>query len=493
MVINMKICLILLACLVGFVLATNPGAQIRISQHGIQYAGNVLVQKLAEKFAGQPIPDINGKSGKVKYEFKNMRVTNFNPPQFTAKVNPGQGVSLTLSGATLSVHGDWRYKIKILFPISDSGSVDVSLYDVTITNSVVFGEAQGHPTVRSTGCSCNIGNVNIDIHSGLDWLYNLFKDYIEKKIESTLRDKLCELLDKEINEEAAQSLAELKMITKIGRMSQEDIMMNFSLVTAPIMGSQYVEAQMSGEIFMSKDTPGHSGLTPAPFQDTHDTTHMVNIWLSDFILDSFGFSLQKRSLLAYNFTKDDLKPKDQHFLDIQCDDSSLETKCVGSVVPKLRKIPKYANGSVVVGMWSTMVPRLNIRPGQLTGLFKGNMAFFVKPTPTADPEYVFTINVTASFLLQASMKGNFIHGKIARSRVRVDVIDSQIGPISDVGLQWIFNSINTMFIQDQLNKKGAEGVELPQIKNVVYVDPEFDLMANSLVVKANLLYNPPGK
>ena len=35
------------------------------------------------------------------------------------------------------------------------------------------------------------------------------------------------------------------VITKVGRMSQEDIMMNFSLIAPPIMGSQYVEAQMN--------------------------------------------------------------------------------------------------------------------------------------------------------------------------------------------------------------------------------------------------------
>jgi len=487
---DLKVFCVGLLVQVAYVLSVNPGAQIRVSEHGIQYAGNVLVQQLASKFSGQPIPDINGKSGKIKYEFKNMRVTNFQPPQFTAKVNPGQSISLTLSGASISVHGDWHYKIKILFPISDSGSVDVSLSQVTITTTVVFGESLGHPTIRSTGCSCNIGNVDVDIHTGLDWLYNLFKGAIEKKIEQILKDKLCELLNQEINEDAAKSLAELKMIVDVGSVLKEDVMMNFSLIAAPIMGAQYVEAQMNGETFMSRDTPGQSGLSPSPFQESPATTTMVTIWLSDYILDTFGYSLQKRNLLVYNLTKDDLDPRDQHFLNIMCDDESLETKCVGSVVPKLRKIPKYTNGSTVVGMWSTMVPRLSIQSGQIAGLFKGNMAFFAKGTPTSEPEYVFTINVTASFRLKAGMKDNIIHAQIIRSRVRVDILDSQIGPISDVGLQWIFNSVNSMFIQGKLNELGAKGFPIPKIKNVVYVNPAFEFMDSSVVIKADLLYTP---
>ena len=50
-------------------------------------------------------------------------------------------------------------------------------------------------------------------------------------------------------------------------------------------------------------------------------------------------------------------------------------------------------------MWSTMVPQFEIQSGQFTGLFRGNMAFFVKGTPTDEPHYVFTINVVSVYVI----------------------------------------------------------------------------------------------
>lgn len=71
----------------------------------------------------------------------------------------------------------------------DSGSIDVSLRGVTLSAIMVLGEQGGHPAVAPGGCNCDISDVNVDIHTGLDWLYNLFKGSIEDAIKRALESK----------------------------------------------------------------------------------------------------------------------------------------------------------------------------------------------------------------------------------------------------------------------------------------------------------------
>ena len=51
--------------------------------------------------------------------------------------------------------------------ISDSGSCDVSVSSVSLSVSVVVGaDSGGHPTVKASGCSLDIGHLDITFHGG---------------------------------------------------------------------------------------------------------------------------------------------------------------------------------------------------------------------------------------------------------------------------------------------------------------------------------------
>jgi len=51
--------------------------------------------------------------------------------------------------------------------ISDSGSCDISVSSVALSLSVLVGaDSQGHATLSTTGCSLNIGNLDIHFHGG---------------------------------------------------------------------------------------------------------------------------------------------------------------------------------------------------------------------------------------------------------------------------------------------------------------------------------------
>jgi lipopolysaccharide-binding protein len=95
--------------------------------------------------------------------------------------------------------------------ISDSGSCDVSVSSVSLSVSVVVGaDSSGHPTVKASGCSLDIGHLDITFHGGarciiiiieigtkgltsffsFSWLYNLFSDNIAGSLKGSLSDQV---------------------------------------------------------------------------------------------------------------------------------------------------------------------------------------------------------------------------------------------------------------------------------------------------------------
>ena len=51
--------------------------------------------------------------------------------------------------------------------VSDSGSCDVSVSSVSLSVSVVVGaDSGGHPTVKASSCSLDIGHLDITFHGG---------------------------------------------------------------------------------------------------------------------------------------------------------------------------------------------------------------------------------------------------------------------------------------------------------------------------------------
>ena len=51
--------------------------------------------------------------------------------------------------------------------ISDSGSCDISVSSVSLSVGVLVGvDNHGHPTLKATGCSLDIGHLDITFHGG---------------------------------------------------------------------------------------------------------------------------------------------------------------------------------------------------------------------------------------------------------------------------------------------------------------------------------------
>ncbi|KAJ8302426.1 hypothetical protein KUTeg_018822, partial [Tegillarca granosa] len=205
MVVDFSLLLVLIVGTFSQTLSTNPGLKARITQTGLDYVG-------------LRIPDQHGKSGDVSYDVTNSRITGFQRPQSSITMNPPSGLRWTASGTVIALKGDWHYTLKKWFiRISDHGSFDVTVKGLSFDLGIKLGaDKDGRPDISSSGCSCDIGSVDVKIHGKLDVIYNLFKGVIGKKIKDLLKDKMCDLIKDAINKDAENALQKIKELGKNG-------------------------------------------------------------------------------------------------------------------------------------------------------------------------------------------------------------------------------------------------------------------------------------
>ena len=136
--------------------------------------------------------------------FLHVQVKSFQEPSSTMTVNPGGGLTWSLSGAGISLHGDWRVRYSFIFPVDDSGTFDATASGASISVSATLSTtAAGEPTIKSTGCTCHIDRVNIVLHGEDTSLYSRFMGPVETNMRNSLQQEICDEAQNAINMDVA--------------------------------------------------------------------------------------------------------------------------------------------------------------------------------------------------------------------------------------------------------------------------------------------------
>ena len=376
------------------------------------------------------------------------------------------------------MHGDWRIKYRVVFPVHDHGSFDASASGASISVSVTLGAtAAGEPTIRTTGCTCHINDVSVRLHGGASWLYNLFIGAVKRPLRDNLQRKVCEAAQIAINTDAARELATLPVRVPIGHDKQW--LLDYRLVSSPIFASGYLESFHKGEFFKAGDSteaPFQPSLLPSP--PTAD--RMVTFWASSYVLNTAGFVLQKRGILRHNLTKNDLPAQFRYRLNTSC---GFLDGCIGALVPAVGKM--FPNASVEVEMFSSASPMAGISPQNMTGNFAGVTVLRARLS-NGSLAHLFGINVTAKITVVPRLDGTVLKATVLSMENALAVIDSSVGPISTVLLGLAFDVAKKTFIIPKLNEAGEKGFPLPVTKGVQFTNAGLQLEKDCVRVSTDV-------
>jgi len=408
-------------------------------------------------------------------------VTSFQPPSTSVTISSGRGLTWSLSGASISLHGDWHINFRLIFRVSDSGSFDASVSGASISVSVTLGATEtGRPTIRTIGCMSHIDRVSIYLHGGASWLYNLFIGAVERAIRDNIQRKICEAAQDAINTDAARELATLPVKVPIGHDNQW--LLDYRLVSAPAFASGYLESFHKGEFFNAGDST-EAPFQPSPLPSPASADRMATFWASSYVLNTAGYVLQKRGVLRYNLTKNDLPAQYRDRLNTTC---SLFDGCIGALVPPVGKM--YPNASVEIKTFSTASPAVRINPQNLTANFAG-VAVFRARLSDGWLAHLFSLNVTAKITVTLRLDGTVLKATVASMENTLAVIDTSVGPISTTLLGLAFDVAKNSFIIPKLNEAGEEGFPLPAVKYVQFTNAGLELENDCVRVFTDVKYS----
>ncbi|KAJ8304488.1 hypothetical protein KUTeg_018071 [Tegillarca granosa] len=384
-------------------LAVNPGIKARVTTGAVNQVNQIALNLLVSKIQGSRVDDQKGKAHHVHYELSNLMVTRFVKPQASVTFAPSKG--------------------KV---ISDHGHFDVKVLRISFSLTIGIGaDANGKPTITTSGCSTGIGSVHLNIHGGKSKYLNLFKSTVESNIKHSLQKKLCDTINGEVNTNAKAILSKLSV--------SYDFLGNFTfdyrLLSKPAIQKNYVEFYNKGEVFWKQDK------SEAPFQapvmpSLNATNKMVYVVMTDYSFKTFAYQAQKHGYFTYNVSAQNVPVEDRSYFNTTCKGG----KCIGTLIPQIAK--RYPNQQVSLQLSMSSIPNISIN-GQLQVSCQGQVSMYVQ-----NSVHLLTLNSTITLAGNFSISKQKIFATVEKTTVKSKVSNSSIGTINALTLLLIDTTVN---------------------------------------------------
>uniref|UniRef100_A0A8C7YA10 Bactericidal permeability-increasing protein n=1 Tax=Oryzias sinensis TaxID=183150 RepID=A0A8C7YA10_9TELE len=443
-----------LVALIAAAFSANPGVKIRLTQKGLEYGRQLGVASLLEKLKTAQIPDFSGKErvspiGKVQYSLTNIHIVNLGLPQSSINLVPGSGVQLSISNAFINLRGNWR--VKYLRIIKDSGSLDVNVNGLSISQTIAIkSDATGKPEASSAACSASVSSAKVKFHGGASWLYNLFSKFIDKALRKALEKQMCPLVAKSIAD-LNPRLKTLNVLAKVDKYAE----IEYSMVSSPQISQPAIDLNLKGEFYnigRHQEAP-----FPAPaFSLPAQSSNMIYIALSSFTPNSAGFVYNNAGVLSMYVTDDMIA---QRFPNLMM-----------KMLVKADKNPvvKFQPNVMTVDATATAT------------------AYAIQPNGTLSP--LFVLNVDSSVSSQMSVSDLKLASRITLNKMSLSLGTSYVGDFKVNSLDNILQVILKLVVIPTVNVQLSKGYPLPALGKMKLVNTQLQIMQDYLMIGTDVQF-----
>lgn len=421
------------------------------------------------------VPDFSGTQkvspiGKVQYSLSNMQIVDVGLPKSAVDLVPGTGVRLSIGNAFISLHGNWR--VKYLRIIKDSGSFDLKVSALTVTTSIAIkSDETGRPTVSSVNCAANVGSASIKFHGGASWLYNLFKNFIDKALRNALQKQICPLVADAVSDLNPQ-LKTLNVVAKVDQYAE----IEYSMVTSPTVSSSSIDLSLKGE-FYNIGKHQEPPFSPAAFSLPPQINNMLYIGLSAFTADSAAFVYNRAGLLSLYIT-DDMIPKGSPI--------RLNTKTFGVFIPQVAK--RFPGLMMKLLVKTVKNPVITFEPNNVTTQATGTVtAYAIQPNATLSP--LFVLNLETSVSAQVFVSGMRLAGAVSLNEMDLTLETSYVGEFQVRSLDNIFQMVLKVVVIPKLNVQLAKGYPLPTLGKMKLVNTQLQVLKDYMLIGTDVQFS----
>ncbi|NXO96132.1 BPI protein, partial [Certhia brachydactyla] len=455
---------------------TNPGFVVRITQSGLDYAHQQGIAILEKELAQLKLPDISGDTrvlrvGKVHYALSRLRLRDFHLPYSRITPISNVGLQVSISNAFAELDGDWRVKFLV---VRDHGSFNLRVENIYIKIILQLGsDTTGKPTISTSGCSARISKVRVLFSGKFGWLYNLFHNVIESRIQKILEDKICDNVVKSVQNDLQTYIRTLPVTAKIGNKTGID----YSLVAPPRATARSLDAELKGE-FYSLAHRSTVPFSPLPLAFPSDHKRMVYFGASSYFFNTACIAYHKAGALVFEITEA-MIPKDAGF--------SLDTSVFSAFIPQLEEM--YPKMPMKFRLSAPTAPFLTIGPGGIS--FQpvvDAQAYAILPNSSLAPLFLLSLVRNVSAVI--NVRSGHIVGSLDVGRIRLSLKDSAVGTFQVRTMQSLMNILASSTLLPRLNARLDEGFPLPLLDRIQLSNILVKFHQNFLMLGADVHFQP---
>uniref|UniRef100_A0AAU7NHM7 Bactericidal permeability-increasing protein n=1 Tax=Anguilla rostrata TaxID=7938 RepID=A0AAU7NHM7_ANGRO len=468
-------CVVALLALLPPSQSANPGVKVRLTQKGLEYGRQIGVATLQSKLMSIKLPDMSGEEkvspiGKVKYSITGMQITSLGLPTTAVGLVPETGVSLSIENAFISIHGNW--KVRYMF-IKDSGSFDLAVSGLTITSLITLqSDETGRPTVSNANCVARVGSVNIKLHGGASWLYNLFDSFIDQALREALENQICPRVADAVSEMNPR-LKTLNVLAQVDKYAE----IEYSMVATPVITKEFINFDLKGE-FYNIGKHQEPPFAATPFSLLAQNTSMLYFGLSSFTVNSAGFVYNNAGILSLYITDDMIPPKSP---------LRLNTKTFGAFIPEIAK--RFPNLMMKLLVKTSSPPNITFERDNMTLRATGTVtAYAIQTNGTLAPLFILILDASVS--AQAGITGVKLAGTVALNKIGLTVGTSYVGPFQVKSLENILLLVLKVAVIPQVNVRLQQGFPLPTLGKMNLVNAQLQVQKDYMLIGTDVHFEP---
>ncbi|XP_070575495.1 bactericidal permeability-increasing protein-like [Ptychodera flava] len=296
----------------------NPGIIGRFTKSGFDNIINNVARQFSDEVSKNALPDHKGSFRRffvrVFYSATRMQIVQFDMPEADLSPVPGKGLKLKISDAYTTVTGHWLYAFTTRWlgaRVRDDGTFLVIADDIDLDLELLFDmDEYGYPNMTVGNCTADIGDVDIQLSGGASWFYNPFAKSIASAIKTDIVDRVCD----EISVYVGQFAEKLQSLPMSAPIIKGVLDIDFALVNPPVFTEDYVDIGVTGTVSVA-DSDDEIPFEAVPIERDDVSSKMMYIWVTDYVYNTFGYSLYKSGTMKYALDPQniDIIPKESEF------------------------------------------------------------------------------------------------------------------------------------------------------------------------------------
>jgi len=322
----------------------------------------------------------------------------------------------------------------------------------------------------------DILSMNIYVHGGAWWFYQVFVDIFKGRIESIFQSALQSELVSVINQLSNYYLKKIPIKYQI----TPNLVLDYSLVSKPDVHSTWSTTDHLGN-WIWTPKPSNCMFQPPNLPESLFPNKLFTFIVSETMGDCIGSILFEQDFLGGTITQS-MVPSNSP-IQLNTSDPNMRR-----ILPNLYAL--YPNTAMDIYVYAIQTPNLTISAASknLETSLVGLVRIQVQKNHTSEYLPVIFLKLSLNVFTEISVSGNNIVGKISEIAHNTTLVTSTIGPIDMRGVDDLVTLFIALGIEPIINNFLTKGFPIPDVGGVELVKAQIDYGNGYLRVGSDFVY-----